>query len=51
MTYIEAINRDFESCTLEMLSHINTLKKQLEVLESLKLQERLERIESKAIIE
>lgn len=48
MTYIEAINRDFESCTLEMLSHINTLKKQLEVLESLKLQERLERIESKA---
>lgn len=46
MTYIEAINRDFETHTLQILSTLNVLKKQLEVLESLNLQERLARIES-----
>lgn len=46
MTYIEAINRDFETHTLQILSTLNVLKKQLEVLESLNLQERLTRIES-----
>ena len=47
MTYIEAINRDFETHTLQMLSALTALKKQLEVLESLNLQEKITGLESR----
>lgn len=47
MTYIDAINRDFETHTLQMLSALSALKKQLEVLESLNLQEKITSLESR----
>ncbi|MGX2984897.1 hypothetical protein ACWIWK_05460 [Helicobacter sp. 23-1048] len=47
MTYIDAINRDFETHTLQMLSALTALKKQLEVLESLNLQEKITSLESR----
>lgn len=43
---IDAINREFDSNIQKMHSILNTLKKQLEVLESLNIQERLERLDS-----
>lgn len=46
MTHIEAINRAFDSYGNEAYSMLNALKKQLEVLESLNIQERLERLDS-----
>ena len=45
MTYIEAITRDFEDCISQMVSGINKLQTQCEVLESLDLQGRLNKVE------
>ncbi len=47
MTYIDAINRDFETHTLQMLSALSALKQQLKVLESLNLQEKITSLESR----
>lgn len=46
MTHIDAINRAFDSHTQEVYSILNALKKQLKMLESLNIQERLEKLDS-----
>lgn len=46
MTHIEAINRAFDSYVQEVYSMLNVLKKQLEMLESLNIQNRLGRLDS-----
>lgn len=48
MTYTDAINVAFDSLTKEVYSILSALKKQLEVLESLNIQERLDRVQQEA---